>query len=315
MVVVLPRSAYSIVRVAKDIARVNNWKCITGSYNPLMISEPVLLVGNPDGAFNILARCHAHNRQVWYLTTEGRVLNPELVRIANTVKPYIVANSKYTKAKLEESGLWVDEIIPHGTRYEPLKHVPRKNIKYLYVAGYLKRKYPPESRKVIEHVSGEAVFVTTFNNPYIPYMKHVIVSVYDSKNSWFKYGEKHGICGEEVLKILYRSAMFYLNLSTTEGFGLTILEAMSFGCIPIVLNVQPFNEFVSSECGYFYPHNGEIEEEPFGVHMIEHRHYNAEDVIELLNKIKYDENRAVKCLENAKKYTVKIYVKFREFFK
>ena len=55
----------------------------------------------------------------------------------------------------------------------------------------------------------------------------------------------------ELLKT-YNSSMYYLQLSITEGFGVSLCEAMACGCIPIVSNVNILPDIIGSS-GYILP--------------------------------------------------------------
>jgi len=55
---------------------------------------------------------------------------------------------------------------------------------------------------------------------------------------------------EEQLSLLMNESVFHLCPSESEGFGHTIVEALSIGAIVITTNGPPMNELVDSECGF-----------------------------------------------------------------
>ena len=55
---------------------------------------------------------------------------------------------------------------------------------------------------------------------------------------------------EEQLSLLMNESVFHLCPSESEGFGHTIVEALSIGAIVITTNAPPMNELVDSECGF-----------------------------------------------------------------
>lgn len=57
---------------------------------------------------------------------------------------------------------------------------------------------------------------------------------------------------EELIEIL-KSSHVYCQLSFTESFGMTLLEAMSCGCIPVVSDRDALPEVVG-DCGYIVPY-------------------------------------------------------------
>ena len=56
----------------------------------------------------------------------------------------------------------------------------------------------------------------------------------------------HGVVDADELKKFYRKARIYCQLSRSESFGVSIAEAMSFGCLPIVTNEGGMPEVVGN---------------------------------------------------------------------
>lgn len=53
-------------------------------------------------------------------------------------------------------------------------------------------------------------------------------------------GEKVG----EELMAYYKRAKYFVSASEYEGFGISVIEAMAAGCVPIVSNITAFGEFI-----------------------------------------------------------------------
>lgn len=49
---------------------------------------------------------------------------------------------------------------------------------------------------------------------------------------------------------------YFIMMSKTEGHSLSLLEAMAYDCIPLLSNIDSFNETISSECAIFIPKEG-----------------------------------------------------------
>ncbi|MCA1760486.1 MAG: glycosyltransferase, partial [Bacteroidales bacterium] len=50
----------------------------------------------------------------------------------------------------------------------------------------------------------------------------------------------------EELEVYYKKAKVYCQFSRSESFGVAIVEAMNFGCIPVVTNVGGMPEIVEN---------------------------------------------------------------------
>ena len=60
-----------------------------------------------------------------------------------------------------------------------------------------------------------------------------------------------GRLNPKQLREYYSKSRFYLQLSNTEGFGVSLCEAMLCECIPIVSSVNMLPEIVGDTAGYF----------------------------------------------------------------
>ena len=57
----------------------------------------------------------------------------------------------------------------------------------------------------------------------------------------------------------YITSSIFLHLSKIEGYGLAVREALSYGCITIVLNLPVFEELKIANTKDFYMGNSEKE--------------------------------------------------------
>ncbi len=300
-------NAYSLQKQAELLAKANSWRYHKGYFNIGDIGDIVIIVCNPCNQFNVLIRYLQSKKQIWYMVTEGRFEDKELLRLYKRVDPIVVVPSKFAGIKSEESGIPPDYEVPNAIEYVPLNRPPKKDVKFLYIAGYLVRKYPYYARGLFEKVSEDMVVVTTKSNPFLSRhrFKEVYASIYDINRTWSE------VATEDKIKELYSRSMFYLNISDSEGFGLTPLEASAFWTIPILPELPTFKE-IFSDCPIWVRLTGEVIREFFPPIWIEHHIYDVNDMIDKALSSRYDVRRAYRCTLTAKKYYYKdVYAKFK----
>lgn len=66
-----------------------------------------------------------------------------------------------------------------------------------------------------------------------------------------------GYVSDQDLIELYRGALALIQPSTSEGFGLTGIEAMAVGCAVIASDIPIFHEIYQNFAAFFPPHNAE----------------------------------------------------------
>ena len=62
---------------------------------------------------------------------------------------------------------------------------------------------------------------------------------------------------DKVLSNLYKNAESFIFPSLYEGFGLPIIEAMSYGCPVILSSIDVFKEIVEDSASFFDPYSAE----------------------------------------------------------
>lgn len=125
-----------------------------------------------------------------------------------------------------------------------------------------------------------------------------LIDKYDLKNRVYVVGK----INDDELKYLYKNAALYVYISFYEGFGLSPLEAMSFGVPTIVSNVTSIPEVVGDRA---------IKVNPKNIKIISEEMYKILEEEDYLFKIK--ENMKKKHMnfswENCSKETINIYEK------
>ncbi len=87
-------------------------------------------------------------------------------------------------------------------------------------------------------------------DPYKIY--NVVENMLDEVKRKFPNNVQHieNWISSDVLIDLYKKADILIFPSNNEGFGIPIVEAMSSGVIPVVMDKPPMNELVFKDCGY-----------------------------------------------------------------
>ncbi|RLI86865.1 MAG: hypothetical protein DRP01_03225 [Archaeoglobales archaeon] len=260
-----------------------------------------------------------------YTTVEGRLpmryIKPWMIREVE-----FVANSNYTRAMLEQSGLNVIDMVYHGVNFQEIedalkfkkqarKFIEEKLGKGVYfgsvVSGHPRkglREYANVVRQVVEKNKDAKFYILTTNEalPLFAGIKNVVIDK--------MFGKRQRI---EVLALI--SAFdYYVHPSLAEGFGLPVLEAMALGVPTIHIAYEPLTEFSSREFSFQVPYT-RVEYVSFGegieyeLHLYDTNAF-AETILVALDTYKnkqeiYNDMRA-KALKQAKNYDImKLYPK------
>jgi glycosyltransferase involved in cell wall biosynthesis len=205
---------------------------------PLIISKllkkPFLLIAGGYDSANVPEAGYG-NQRIWW----RRILSNFCFR--NTTK--LIVNSHFIEKEiLSIGGINRDrlQVIYHG--------IP-----------VLTEVMPFDSKKLIAlnvgNLSRENVLRKGIK-PFLLAAKHLPEWTFIHAGSWIDNSHKHinsksltnvhleGYVSDERLKNLFRSASVYIQPSLHEGFGMSVIEAMQFGCIPIVSKYGALPEVV-----------------------------------------------------------------------
>lgn len=79
----------------------------------------------------------------------------------------------------------------------------------------------------------------------------------------------HGFLSKEEMQIFWKNSDIFLNLSDYEGVGLSMLEAMSYGCIPVVTQVAGSKEFITDGVNGYLCQTGNVKQLVSGIRKLE----------------------------------------------
>ena len=305
--------AFSFIKEAKKISEATGIPVVIGKYSPLSYKGSGLVIGNPDDITMRIIRTTQFVKFKCYLVIEGIVTNGLMIRFFQNFENY--CPSEFVKECLEQVDIPVAEVIPHAIKEVHNRRITkREKAKLLYIAwwhNFLPRKYPKECIEALKMIKYpfELVILTSPDNRY--------------KSELKKYGkviDKIGKLTEEELLNLYLNADYYVSFSTSEGFGVPILEALSCGLPVIHVNAKPFVEITNEKCSIRFDYD-KVKEHPCPNFKGLLHIYKAESLAEAINnalEIYYNDFEKYKemCEEaykRARDFTYEnTYVKFKE---
>lgn len=215
--------------------------------------DGILWVSNTERIPDFLSK----HRVVYYLTTEGHTFG---------YKPskdwFVVANSNFTKRMLEESGFSVDTVVYHGFDILRFSRVRDTIVHKTRMRGF-NRCFMVN--KVWTQRNGFELIQKTLIEFYRRYGRRLFIKDFGSIP--FGYGLPKDVANgnfivsywvmkplpDDVIFEGYRTSDVYIHQSASEGFGLTLLEALGCGIPSIYVGGEPMTELVYSGYGYRIP--------------------------------------------------------------
>jgi len=218
---------------------------------------------------------------VFYLTIEGK-------HNYNDYKPKhpIIAVSKFARDMLIDSGYKVEDVVYHGFDLNWFNLSP-PNRPRLFGAKrmwLLHKIWTPrqridlivESLKILKQKYNPSISLLDLGKPPLSFY---LKGVYPSSTYFLiPYLPDEFIVGS------YKASDLYIHLSTSEGFGLTLLEALGCGIPSIYVDAPPMNEILPKSYGYKVPY---VYEDWLNIHPYEEFDFkeyifNPEDAVEVL---------------------------------
>jgi len=227
------------------------------------------------------------DKYVFYGVLEGKPIFSYFSHYA-LGRSTVIVPSQYVKMKLEGEGVRVDGVVPHGidtsdwNRVDPAKVAYFRNLfkdrKVLLMVShrgirkgfeYLMKAFERIAKKrndvvLVLHTEDDArkaIYMWDREPPFGMYS----LSEYARKNGfeskvWIT--NQAGSWDFETLKALYHSCDIYVHSALSEGFSLTIAEALACGKPVIAINAMPMNEHVKDGYNGLLVRYGEVKEIP-----------------------------------------------------
>ncbi len=191
------------------------------------------------------------NRHIYYGVTEGPPIlswfNREALRHMKVIVP-----SRYVKWELENAGIRVDDVIPHGIKIEKIRSVPRDNIWRRtfgdrFVCLYVAHR---NIRKGFRELCEAWKMSKAGKDSNVLLVLHTVREPNRLSGEDYIIPEEFNIIVTgNILKLdveslwgLYRAADLYIHGALAEGFGIPIVEAMAAGVPVLTIDAEPMSE-------------------------------------------------------------------------
>jgi len=198
-------------------------------------------------------------RAFYYGTIEGDVRNPSAL---DWVKHRVafIANSNYTKSKLEQAGYRVLDVIYHGIPVEFYSdssicgRALRESLGLtsdVFLVGYVASDHRRKGHDLASQVAG---LVEKKDSS----IKFIILSGSDALKYYaglsnVVFIDKFAGIPEDQLKCIYGALDVYSHFSLAEGFGLPVLEALASGKPVIHADYNPLSEITTTNTSFRVP--------------------------------------------------------------
>jgi len=251
-------------------------------------------------------------RSEFYTTIEGKPIETMSSSWIRRDLDFI-ANSEYTKEKLEEEGYRIKDVIYHGIDIEQAEAV-RGDISLIkgwinrdpekFVVGYIAGCYSRKGHDVLNEVA-KIVYEKDKDIDFIVLTTEECKELYGAPNVhvYTLFGKLNDL---QILQV-YNLFDAYVQASLSEGFGLPVLEALAMGKLVIHPDYKPLSEITTKETSvrvrvltktYLDEHTGV----KYELHLYAPKAF-AEAIIKAKELVQTEGDRiASKCIARAKQF-------------
>ncbi|MEM2233989.1 MAG: glycosyltransferase family 4 protein [Nitrososphaerota archaeon] len=250
----------SFTEIAYDIVKVNDnveWELGDHfSHVPLKRYEAVLYIGS---MMRIdVARFYRYmfwtGKHVYYGVTEGPpILDIASMAATKYMRMYVPSN--YVKWELENAGIRVDGIIPHGVDVERIGRADHRKWREMFgdriVLLYVAHR---NIRKGFRELMEAWRMTRASRDDGVLLVLHTTSAPNTLSGEQYVKFDGNVLVTENILKLnkddlygLYKACDIYVHAALAEGFGIPIVEAMAAGKPVLCIDAPPMNEHVNDK--------------------------------------------------------------------
>jgi len=276
----------------------------------------------------IVRLLHTQNQSaVLYSSVEGKPI-PNIADYWIKRDLSVIANSEYTKERLTEFGMRVDEIIYHGVNVKKIQQfkTSRKGMRRTlgvkdddFVVGYIAGCYPRKGHLEYANVIKEV-------EKHDKSIKFVVLTQLECSEAYNDIADvilmnDFGTLDEETIFQIYHAFDVYVQPSLAEGFGLPVLEALAAGLPVVHTNYKPLSEITDEKTSFRVPVDYTLFKKDKSAINYEMHYYDptlfAEAIIQAKEAILKDRDGfQQKAVERATEFDIhKVYKRFIELYK
>jgi glycosyltransferase involved in cell wall biosynthesis len=193
-------------------------------------------------------------RHVYYGVTEGPPILSHF-NYAAARNMTVVVPSQYVKWELEQAGIPVAEVVPHGIDAKAIRSADPKVWRKVFgdktVVLYVAHRHV---RKGFRELIEAWRMTKASRDPNVLLVLHTSRKPDASENGYMIPEDGNIVVTDNVLKLdrgnlysLYKAADVYVHGALCEGFGIPVVEAMAAGKPVICMDAGPMNEHVKDK--------------------------------------------------------------------